>query len=144
MTAISDKDKDLSSALMYLCNPRQKILDKENMKKPEFAPTEKLKPTASFSNPNIKVNFIPPQRVEVEKKVDKPDSERKNIIDAVVVRIMKARKTEKHNQLIEDVIKQISIFLAQPPMIKERIENLIEREYLKRDEQDRSKYIYLP
>ena len=114
------------------------------MKKPEFAPTEKLKPTASFSNPNIKVNFIPPQRVEVEKKVDKPDSERKNIIDAVVVRIMKARKTEKHNQLIEDVIKQISIFLAQPPMIKERIENLIEREYLKRDEQDRSKYIYLP
>ena len=144
MTAISDKEKDLSSALMYLCNPRQKILDKENMKKPEFAPTEKLKPTASFSNPNIKVNFIPPQRVEVEKKVDKPDSERKNIIDAVVVRIMKARKTEKHNQLIEDVIKQISIFLAQPPMIKERIENLIEREYLKRDEQDRSKYIYLP
>ncbi len=144
ITKISDKDKDLSSSLMYLCNPRQKILDKDNFKKPEFTPTEKMRPTATFSNPNIKVSFIPPQRVEIEKKVDKPDSERKNIIDAVVVRIMKARKTEKHNQLIEDVIKQISIFLAQPPMIKERIENLIEREYLKRDESDRSKYIYLP
>jgi hypothetical protein len=56
-----------------------------------------MRPTATFSNPNIKVSFIPPQRVEIEKKVDKPDSERKNIIDAVVVRIMKARKTEKHN-----------------------------------------------
>jgi hypothetical protein len=70
--------------------------------------------------------------------------ERQNIIDAVVVRIMKARKTEKHNQLIEDVIKQISIFMPQPQMIKQRIESLIEREYLKRDEADRTKYIYLP
>jgi hypothetical protein len=57
---------------------------------------------------------------------------------------MKARKTEKHNQLMEDVIKQISIFLPQPQMIKQRIESLIEREYLKRDEAERSKYIYLP
>jgi Cullin protein neddylation domain len=57
---------------------------------------------------------------------------------------MKARKTEKHNQLIEDVIKQISIFMPQPQMIKQRIESLIEREYLKRDEADRTKYIYLP
>jgi hypothetical protein len=70
--------------------------------------------------------------------------ERQNIIDAVVVRIMKARKTEKHNQLIEDVIKQISIFMPQPQMIKQRIESLIEREYLKRDDGDRTKYIYLP
>lgn len=97
MTNISDKDKDLSTALMYLCNPRLKILDKENMKKPEFAPTEKLKVTETFTNPNIKVTFIPPVRQEVEKKSDKPDPERKNIIDAVIVRIMKARKTEKHN-----------------------------------------------
>jgi hypothetical protein len=31
--------------------------------------------------------------------------ERQNIVDAVIVRIMKARKTEKLNQLMEDVIK---------------------------------------
>lgn len=57
---------------------------------------------------------------------------------------MKARKTEKHNQLLEDVIKQITMFMPQPAWIKQRIESLIEREYLKRDEADRSKYIYLP
>jgi hypothetical protein len=45
---------------------------------------------------------------------------------------------------MEDVIRQITIFMAQPQMIKQRIESLIEREYLKRDESDRSKYIYLP
>lgn len=72
------------------------------------------------------------------------DIERRNIIDAVVVRIMKARKTEKHNQLLEDVMRQITLFLPQPQMIKQRIESLIEREYLKRDDADRSKYIYLP
>ena len=82
---------------------------------------------------------------EGEKQDDKEIRiERQNIIDAVVVRIMKARKTEKHNQLMEDVIRQISIFMAQPQMIKQRIESLIEREYLKRDDGDRSKYIYLP
>lgn len=57
---------------------------------------------------------------------------------------MKARKTEKHTQLMEDVIKQISIFMPQPVMIKQRIESLIDREYLMRDEADRAKYIYKP
>ena len=57
---------------------------------------------------------------------------------------MKARKTEKHLPLMEDVIKQVSTFMPEPLMIKQRIESLIEREYLKRDETDRAKYIYLP
>jgi hypothetical protein len=70
--------------------------------------------------------------------------ERQNIIDAAIVRIMKSRKTEKHVQLMEEVIRQISVFKPQPQMIKERIESLIEREYLKRDDADRTIYIYLP
>ena len=74
----------------------------------------------------------------------KPDPERQNILDAVIVRIMKARKTLKHTELIENVIKQVTMFLPQPKMIKERIESLIERDYLKRDENDKALYIYLP
>jgi cullin 3 len=144
---------EISPALVYLCNPKQKILDKENMKKPEFVPEEKLKVTGNFVNANVKVTFTPAvthKKKTTEKdegeKVDDEDirKERQNIIDAVVVRIMKARKTEKHIQLMEDVIKQISIFMAQPVMIKQRIESLIDREYLMRDESDRSKYIYKP
>jgi hypothetical protein len=65
-------------------------------------------------------------------------------MDAVIVRIMKARKTEKFSQLTEDVMKQVTMFLPQPPWIKQRIESLVERDYLKRDETDRTKYIYLP
>lgn len=130
-----------------------KILDKENSKKPQFTPTEKVSVTMNFTNNNIKVSFVPTQthkkktadKNEAEKVDDKEIRiERQNIIDAVVVRIMKARKTEKHNQLLEDVMRQITIFMPQPQMIKQRIESLIEREYLKRDENDRGKYIYLP
>ena len=146
-------DGELNPALVYLCNPKQMILDKQ-VNKPEFAPTEKLKVTANFTNPNVKVSFVP--TVTHKKKVATKEDvaaaqddketrmERQNIIDAVIVRIMKARKTEKHNQLMEDVIRQISIFMPQPQMIKQRIESLIEREYLKRDDADRTVYVYLP
>ena len=66
------------------------------------------------------------------------------MIDAVCVRIMKARKVEFYNILVQAIIKQINMFLAQPPMIKQRIESLCEREFLMRDIEDRSKFIYLP
>jgi len=99
-------DSELNNALLYLCNPKMKILDKENMKKPTFAPTEKVSVNSKFTNPNIKVNFVPTsthkkkttEKSEVEKIDDKEIRlERQNIIDAVIVRIMKARKSEKHN-----------------------------------------------
>lgn len=59
-----------------------------------------------FTNPNIRVNFVPVQthkkktteKTDAEKVDDKEIRiERQNIIDAVIVRVMKARKTEKHN-----------------------------------------------
>jgi hypothetical protein len=42
------------------------------------------------------------------------------------------------------VIAQISTFQAQPPMIKQRIESLIERGYMKRDDKNKTVYIYVP
>ena len=66
------------------------------------------------------------------------------IIDAVCVRIMKSRKVETHNELMGAIVRQITMFNAQPIMIKKRIESLIEREYLERDKDQRSKYIYKP
>jgi hypothetical protein len=41
-------------------------------------------------------------------------------------------------------MKQVNMFLPQPQWIKMRIESLIERDYMKRDEADRTKFIYLP
>ncbi|VEU20819.1 DEKNAAC101713 [Brettanomyces naardenensis] len=64
--------------------------------------------------------------------------------EAAIVRIMKARRILKHQELINEVIKQlISRFKPQPSFIKQRIEDLIEKEYLRRDDADRSVYQYL-
>ncbi len=49
-----------------------------------------------------------------------------------------ARRTEEHNNLVSEVTKQLTPrFLAQPAMIKKRIESLIERDFLERRDGDR-------
>ena len=79
---------------------------------------------------------------EREKTVEAVSRDRLYLIDAVLVRIMKARKTILHQQLIPQVLEQVKV-PAQPGDIKKRIESLIEREYMERDPKDRNRYNYL-
>ncbi|KAI6210142.1 CULLIN-2 domain-containing protein [Aphelenchoides besseyi] len=82
-----------------------------------------------------------PERRETLKKVE---DDRKHEIEAAIVRVMKARKTLIHNDLITEVTSQLSSrFMPDPMLIKKRIESLIEREYLKRDQENHKKYQYL-
>ena len=54
------------------------------------------------------------------------------------------RKTLDHNNLIAEVTAQLqSRFVPTPSLIKARIEALIEREYLERDESNMKIYNYL-
>ena len=70
---------------------------------------------------------------------------RNHIIDACVTRIMKGRIGQKttHVFLVNEVAKQIDLFQAQPPQIKERIECLIEKQILIRNVDDRNCYEYV-
>jgi len=82
-----------------------------------------------------------PERNETRKKVDE---DRKHEIEACIVRIMKSRRHLNHNTLIAEVVEQLNKrFQPSPLVIKKRIEGLIEREYMKRSDQDRKMYIYL-
>jgi cullin 3 len=50
---------------------------------------------------------------------------------------MKSRKALHFNDIIAEVTKHLaSSFVSEPRMIKQQIESLIEREYLKRDDDD--------
>lgn len=58
---------------------------------------------------------------------------------------MKGRigKQTTHPFLVNEVAKQIELFQAQPPQIKERIECLIEKSIIKRNDVDRNLYEYI-
>lgn len=79
------------------------------------------------------------QESELEQEVRKG---MKIKTEASIVRIMKSYKTISHQQLIEQLIQQVS-FSPTMLLIKECIEDLIEKEYLKRDSLDRSLYNYI-
>ncbi len=88
----------MNEALRFLCNPKMKILAKENMKTPQFQPGEKATVNLDFTNANQRCNFIPivtnkrktVGKTEEEVVDDKEIKvERQNIIDATIVRIMK-------------------------------------------------------
>jgi cullin 3 len=72
------------------------------------------------------------------------EEDRRHLVEAAIVRIMKARKALSHNDLIAEVSRSISIrFNPSPNFVKKRIESLIEREYLERSEDDHRIYNYL-
>ncbi|KAK4402969.1 Cullin-3A [Sesamum angolense] len=82
-----------------------------------------------------------PEKQETRQRVEE---DRKPQIEAAIVRIMKSRRVLDHNNIIAEVTKQLqSRFLANPGEIKKRIESLIERDFLERDDSDRRLYRYL-
>ncbi|KAJ7654913.1 Cullin [Mycena rosella] len=90
-----------------------------------------------FKSKKIRVNLNLPIKAEVKAEssdvLKAVDEDRKYVIQATIVRIMKARKTMKNQALIQEVISQISQrFAPKIPDIKKAIETLLEKEYIER------------
>ena len=81
------------------------------------------------------------EKAEVAEKVDE---DRRHMVEATIVKVMKTRRKLEHNALIAEATKILSLkFSPDPTMIKKRIESLIEREYMERDAEDRRFYKYI-
>ncbi|KAL7517535.1 hypothetical protein ACHAWX_002454 [Stephanocyclus meneghinianus] len=92
---------------------------------------------SSANNASVLVDGSPSVPASVEE-------DRRHLLEAAIVRIMKARKTLNHNDLVAEATKQLSgRFVPPPQFVKKRVESLIEREYLERDENDRKLYRYM-
>ena len=88
---------------------------------------------------NISMKETAQERNETHESVSK---DRLYLIDAALVRIMKARKSIDHRDLIGEVMSQLK-FPSSSADIKKRVESLIEREYMERVEGNQSRYNYL-
>lgn len=63
-------------------------------------------------------------------------------IEAVICKIMKARKELSHNELIEELFKSLK-FQVEITLVKSRIESLIEKDYIKRNNANSTIYEYV-
>ncbi|VDN98059.1 unnamed protein product [Rodentolepis nana] len=144
-------ERDLLRNLMALCMSKstQRILCKEpkpTAANKEIEPTDVFYVNNSFFSrlhkvKNLSVRETEPERQETRTKVDE---NRRYVIEATIVRIMKARKTMEHNQLLSEVMEQLKLrFRPTSTDIKQRIEALINREFIARSENDHKVYNYI-
>ncbi|WVR09664.1 hypothetical protein IAU60_006739 [Kwoniella sp. DSM 27419] len=121
------------------------------LKKPpgkEVNPTDVFGWNKGFSSERIKFKINQIQQdmsAEESKKTNEQVAvDRVSILEATIVRIMKARKKMTLQLLIDAVVSDVvKRFPPDVKEIKKRVENLIEREFLMRDEEERGVLHYL-
>lgn len=137
--------------------PRLRLLVKTPMSK-DVNPGDVFKLNSNFKSPTSKVKVLTvslsSSKTELTKKSDKQEEVdevrgnieegRKHVVNSAIVRIMKANQTINHNDLIVQLLKQLqNRFQPSTLLIKQRIEDLIEKEYLKRDDEMPNIYHYI-
>ncbi|CAD8142664.1 unnamed protein product [Paramecium pentaurelia] len=93
---------------------------------------------------HIKINQMQKieKKEEIEENTQKLLHDRKYVIDASIVKIMKRDKQHTLQEIVNLVLKDLGLPIKVVD-IKQQIEVLTEKEYLQRDQQDMSLFIYL-
>ncbi|KAI9450503.1 Cullin-4B [Lactarius psammicola] len=101
-----------------------------------------------FEDPRAKVHINSIQVKETAEESQRMQSavegDRKHYLDAAIVRVMKARKQLTYEQIKTETIEAVRRhFVPDVLSIKQRIDGLVEQEYLRRDDDDRNMFYYV-
>ncbi|KAM9894108.1 hypothetical protein OXX79_008925 [Metschnikowia pulcherrima] len=160
LLAFNDQATHTYSSLIEAVGVAQNVLDAHLLPFVKFKLIEQSPPApqqmnhaqttftivTEYKSKKLKVNFVSSIRNEQKQEETETDREieesRKSYLSASIVRIMKARKTMKHNDLVNEVLLQAhSRFKAKLIDLKRAIEYLLDKEYIARREGDTFEYL---
>jgi len=108
------------------------------------AATDVFQFNAAFENRARRIKMVMPPMDEKKKVIADVASDRRYVIDAAIVRIMKSRRTMQHQQLVLECVSQLAhSFKPDLKVVKMRIEDLIAREFMQRDADNPSVFQYI-
>jgi len=138
--------KELAWHILSLAHPKVKVLRKDpNSKKIEDDHRFGIYPKYKNARARVQIPLMakPQEDDPGHAKRQQILFLRQHQMDAAIVRIMKARKSQTHAELVAEVTRQLNNrFTPSPADIKRRIACLIDQEYIVRDEQERTRYHY--
>ncbi|KAJ3254031.1 Cullin-4B [Boothiomyces macroporosus] len=137
--------EELFRALQSISVAKIKILKKNPYTK-DISLADKWTINLDFSHPKhrVVINTIQAQETEQEnqKTTEQLFEDRQWQVDAAIVRIMKGKKKCSFKTLVTELFEMLK-FPVETADLKKRIESLIERDYMERDPNDPSVYLYL-
>lgn len=137
----------IKASLVSLMSKKYPLLSKEP-KGREFNGSDIFRLNTKFVSPKRRLILpTPTAKISEEEKEAAHETvveDRRHAIEAAIVRVMKQHKTLDHQRLVMEVSKLCNpVFKPEARAIKSRIEELITREYLAREEGSNSSYQYL-
>ncbi|PNY05701.1 cullin 1 [Trifolium pratense] len=143
MTQLNLNNEDLVRLLHSLSCAKYKILLKEPNTK-TISPKDSFEFNSKFTDKMRRIKIPLPPVDERKKVIEDVHTDRRIAIDAAIVRIMKSRKVLGHQQLVSECVEQLGrMFKPDIKAIKKRIEDLISRDYLERDQDNPNTFKYL-
>jgi cullin 1 len=110
--------------------------------------TERLVINKSLKSKRLRIR-VAAQSAAAEKQDSSATREsvtadRKLVLQAAIVRVMKARKSLAFQRLVGEVLEHVAErFRAPVPLVKMAIEQLVEKEFLRRDEKEPTLFHYI-